>query len=224
MLTLGLDTATSWGSVGLYREGPLGEISCRRMARRNDPLVPSLQRLFETLNVDKSDLELIAVALGPGSFTSLRVGVSLAKGLALALNVPVVGVASLPLFAGRGRHWHGDVCALITDRPTQAYVAWSGQGQPLSDISVLDIDALQQTLQATSTPVLMIGPGANSIFEAMVPMDHVEVADETTCQPSGIEVARQGIQQFKATGADDLAALEPLYSAPPAIDPSAAKR
>ncbi len=224
MLTLGVDTATSWGSVGLFHDGPLGEIACKRVARKNDPLVPSLQQFLKVLHVEKTSLELIAVALGPGSFTSLRVGVSLAKGLAMALNLPLVGVPSLPMLKQRADHWQDSVCVLITDRPTQAYVSFYEQGQPSGEIDVLDVNALQQKLETFTTPVLLVGPGANALCEAMGPMDHVNVASEAMCQPSGIEVARLGIEKFKATGADDLAALEPLYSAAPAIDPGVTKR
>jgi len=224
MLTLGVDTATSWGSVGLFRDGPLGEIACKRVARKNDPLVPSLQQLLNILHIEKTSLELIAVALGPGSFTSLRVGVSLAKGLAMALKLPLVGVPSLPMLKQRADHWKDHICALITDRPTQAYVRFYEQGKLSEKIEVLDVDALRQRLEGFSAPVLLIGPGANQLYEAMGQVDRVEVASEVMCQPSGMEVARLGIEKFKATGADDLAALEPLYHVAPAIDPGVVKR
>jgi len=88
MLTLGVDTATAWCSLGLRRDHtPLGEVACARRARRDDPLLPALERLLELAGIEKRELDLIAVALGPGSFTGLRVGLAMMALVTLLLVV-----------------------------------------------------------------------------------------------------------------------------------------
>lgn len=224
MLTLGVDTTTMWGSLGLWQEGPLGEIGCRRLTRRADPLLPSLEFLLTSIQADKSALSLIAVSLGPGSFTSLRVGVSLAKGLALGLNLPLVGVPSLPVYARRVRGWPGTVCTLISDRKDRAYVACYEDGQPQGDSMMMELDDLQACLKTAPKPVLMVGPGAAQLYESLTETDGIRLASTSACQPSGLAIAEMGLEKFKRQGADDLATLEPLYGAAPAIDPAVIKQ
>lgn len=224
MLALGIDTATAWGSLGLWHHDPLGEISCRRLTRGQDPLLPSLRCLLNTLNVKKSDLALIAVALGPGSFTGLRVGLSVAKGLALGLNLPIVGVPSLPIVAGRAQGWPGTVCALLSDHPKHAYVAWRNQDGALSGPRESKLDELKVQLEQAVSPVLLIGPGTQKVFRALEVAPTLYAAEDALCRPSGLDVARYGIALFDQRGGDDLASLAPLYCAAPAIDPQEKKR
>lgn len=224
MLTLGVDTTTMWGSLGLWQEGPLGETGCRRLARGDDPLLPSLEFLLTSIQAGKSALELIAVSLGPGSFTSLRVGVSLAKGLALGLNLPLVGVPSLPVYAQQARGWPGTVCALTSDRKDRAYVACYEDGQAQGDSVVMELDDLQTCLKTARPPVLMVGPGAARLYESLTETASIWLASTSVCQPSGLAVATMGLEKFKRQGADDLATLEPLYGAAPAIDPAVIKQ
>jgi tRNA threonylcarbamoyladenosine biosynthesis protein TsaB len=174
--------------------------------------------LLEGARVQKSELELIAIALGPGSFTSLRVGVSLAKGLALGLKIPVVGVPSLPLLASRVRGWPGTVCALISDRANHAYVAWYEGDRLRGETAVLDVATLQAQLQSVKLPVLLMGLGAAQLCARLEGCEGVCLPATALCQPSGLEVAQAGQKKFAEQGADDLATLEPQYSAAPAID------
>ena len=186
-------------------------------------MLPSLRCLLNTLNVKKSDLALIAVALGPGSFTGLRVGLSVAKGLALGLNLPIVGVPSLPIVAGRARGWPGTVCALLSDHPKRAYVAWRNRDGALSGPQESELDELKVQLEQAASPVLLIGPGTQKVFRALEAAPTLYAAEDALCRPSGLDVARYGIALFNQRGGDDLATLAPLYCAAPAIDPQAKK-
>lgn len=213
MLTLGLDTTTAWCSLGLRRaDEPLAEIGCRRHSREDDPLLPALERLLDLAQVEREALELVAVALGPGSFTSLRVGLALGKGLTLGLGIPLVGVASLPLYAARAAGWPGAVGALIGDRPGRVFLSWFQDGAERVPPRAISCEALTAELADKSQPVLLIGPAER----LTVPAGAVRAA-EALNRPSGLEVARAGWRKFKELGADDPATLEPLYAAAAAI-------
>lgn len=217
MLTLGLDTATAWGSVGLWHEKPLAEVAWVRTPRQDDFLLSSLDHALRTSGLKRSALELVAVALGPGSFTSLRVGVCLAKGLALGLGVPLVGVPLLPLYAQRFREEGHTLCALISDRKDRAYAAWFVDGKPQGPVTVLNPETLTSALQTVERPVVLVGPGAKALYRGLSEREGVFLACDATCRPSGVEVAEAGLNKFFERGADDTATLEPLYSAVPAI-------
>ncbi len=217
MLALGVDTTTAWCSLGLRRgQTPLGEVACARRSRQDDPLLPALDRLLEAAGTHKRELELIAVALGPGSFTGLRVGLSLAKGLSLGLGRPVVGVPSLPLLAARF-DVPGTVCALVSDRDDRAYAAWFVDGEARGAPHVYGPEALARALQDEPDPVWLIGAMAAAVQRALGASRDVYRVSEAAGRPSGLAVARAGWQRYEQHGADDLASLEPLYGSPPAI-------
>lgn len=96
MIALGIDTSGILGGVALA-DGPrlLGEVRCDARAAASERILSQIDRLLEDLGTSPGAIERIGVAIGPGSFTGLRVGLATAKGLALAWNVPVVAVSSL---------------------------------------------------------------------------------------------------------------------------------
>jgi len=224
MVTLGLDTTTAWGSLGLCSKEPLAEVACVRTPRHEDPLLPSLEHVLRLARLERGAIKLIAVALGPGSFTSLRVGVCLAKGLALGLGVPLVGVSSLPLYAKRVQHEGHTLCALISDRKDRAYVSLFGQGRPQESARMMSPKELDAALQTAGRPLTLVGPGARALYRELSNKQDIFLACDVACQPSGVALAEAGLNQFLAQGADDLATLAPLYSAEPAISVSHTKR
>jgi tRNA threonylcarbamoyladenosine biosynthesis protein TsaB len=100
MILAAIDTATRQASVALYDErGVLAESSWRTENRHSVDTLPVLRSLMRLEHLEPSSLGALAVASGPGSFTGLRIGMSLAKGLALALDLPIVGIPTLAVTA-----------------------------------------------------------------------------------------------------------------------------
>lgn len=107
MITLAMDTSASVGSVAILRDGkPLAETSLYRPAESrsrstavSSQLVPAVQRLFAENDLRLADTDLLAVGLGPGSFTGIRVAIATARGYAFALGKPLVGVNSMDAVA-----------------------------------------------------------------------------------------------------------------------------
>lgn len=100
MLVLALDTATLVSSVALATEDTLlAEITLQTKKTHSELLMPHIQQLLAMANVDKKDIGAVAVSIGPGSFTGLRIGLATAKALAYALKIPIVGVPTLAALA-----------------------------------------------------------------------------------------------------------------------------
>ena len=96
MLTLGIDTSTRVSSVALCDgEKILGEVDINVGMTHSEGLVPQLEVLLERTHIQKSELELIAVSRGPGSFTGLRIGMATAEALAYSLKIPLRAVDTL---------------------------------------------------------------------------------------------------------------------------------
>ncbi len=99
-MILAIDTATRMASIALYdATGVLAEETWRSRNNHSVELMPAVTRLVERQQKALSDISGVAVSLGPGSFTGLRIGLSLAKGLCLALQVPLIGVPTLQVTA-----------------------------------------------------------------------------------------------------------------------------
>ena len=99
---LAIETSTSRGSIALLSGGKLLGAPCiGERFEHSQTLLPQLQQLLKSHDLRPSDLDLICVSRGPGSFTGLRVGIAAAKGLAMGLGIPVIGVSTFEvLLAG----------------------------------------------------------------------------------------------------------------------------
>jgi tRNA threonylcarbamoyladenosine biosynthesis protein TsaB len=99
-MILAIDTSTQWMGLALFDGSQiLFEKIWRTNRRHTVELVPSIQNIFKDTGIEITSLRAVAVALGPGSFTSMRIGLSVAKGLSLSLHIPVIGIHSLDISA-----------------------------------------------------------------------------------------------------------------------------
>jgi tRNA threonylcarbamoyladenosine biosynthesis protein TsaB len=99
-MILAIDTATRWLGVALHNGSTvLAEVGWRCMNNHTIELTPTVHDLLQGASLATADLNGIAVAIGPGSYTGLRVGVALAKGMALANQIPLMGVSTLDIVA-----------------------------------------------------------------------------------------------------------------------------
>lgn len=113
-MILAVDSSTSLAGVALYNaDGVIAEFSWLSHRDHTVQLLPTIQRMLDLAHRSPAALSAVAVATGPGSFNGLRVAVSAAKGLALALNLPIFGISSLDILAAQYLHLSGDLCALV---------------------------------------------------------------------------------------------------------------
>ena len=126
-MILAIDTATDWIGLALHDGAVvLAEFGWRSRRTQTIELAPAVTQLWSRTGVAPADLNAVAVAIGPGSYTGLRVGLAFAKGVALSQKLPLVGVPTLDIVAGA-------VCRLETDLVAVAEAGrtrlWAGQYQ-----------------------------------------------------------------------------------------------
>lgn len=169
-LILALDTASSVGGVALCR-GPhvLGEETWHASGQQTAQILPAAARLWERAGVTAQDVQGIAVGTGPGSYTGLRVGLSLGKGFALALRIPLVGVPTLDAVAYQHRECGTILCAVVDAGRGQYYTASyrSGRGgaqgesppelQRLGEYAVVTAEELAERVMAAGPEVYVGG-------------------------------------------------------------------
>ncbi|HEX6971583.1 MAG TPA: tRNA (adenosine(37)-N6)-threonylcarbamoyltransferase complex dimerization subunit type 1 TsaB [Limnochordia bacterium] len=124
MRVLGIDTATAAGGVALVEDVRLIAEECWEIAAvHSERLVPAIAGVLEAAGWQGSDLGAIAVSAGPGSYTGLRIGVTVAKALAYAWGCKLVGVGTLDALAWQGRGFEGLISPLVPSRRGRVYAA-----------------------------------------------------------------------------------------------------
>ncbi|MGD8561729.1 MAG: tRNA (adenosine(37)-N6)-threonylcarbamoyltransferase complex dimerization subunit type 1 TsaB [Desulfarculaceae bacterium] len=185
---LAIDTALKSGGVGLAQGGQvLGEVMLNASATHSRRLVPAIDFLLKQAGKGRKDLQGLAVTIGPGFFTGLRVGLATAQGLALGLGLPVCPVSSLRLLAEGLAGWRGRIWAVADARREMVYAAaFSSQN---SGLERLEADAAMppaRLAQALEPPALLVGDGAR-LYEQELALPQVELA------PAWADLPRPGL-------------------------------
>jgi tRNA threonylcarbamoyladenosine biosynthesis protein TsaB len=159
VLVFVLDTALSSASAAVVQDGQVLAKRTEPMDRGHAERVAGLVRTMRSeAGVEFAAVTRIGVTVGPGSFTGLRVGLAFAKGLALALSVPCVGVGTLAALA-KSAGTQGRIAAVLDARRGQVYLQIFEDETPLTQPEVLQLDVAQARLDAGG-PLVMIGSGA----------------------------------------------------------------
>lgn len=188
MLILGIDTATNQVGCALGgHEGVIASVSSQRGRRHAESLAPSIEFVLGQADVVFADVGAIAVDLGPGLFTGLRVGIATAKMLAHALGIPVLGVSSLDLVAFAVRLTPRLIVAAIDARRSELYFASyrqvPGGIQRIGEHRIGSPDELASELMASGEEVLLVGDGAHRYREQFAAIPRVELADQGWSAP-----------------------------------------
>lgn len=217
MLILGIETSTPQASVAIGSEqGVVASALVARGASYNEFLLPAIRFCLEQSNLGYRNLGGVAVSLGPGLFTGMRVGVATAKALAQALSVPIVGMASLDLVAYEVRYTAKTICAVLDARRNQVFHAFyrpsPGGIQRMSEYRVESPERLAVGLQSRPEEVLLVGNGAllyGDIFEDAGPI--VEIGTMGHAFPTAQALLELSLPRMFREDFDSLYNLKPLY-------------
>jgi tRNA threonylcarbamoyladenosine biosynthesis protein TsaB len=189
MLVLAIDTSTPQVGVVVGADGSArGELRLANGRRHAEHLAPAIQHVCDKVGVRFDQLAAVAVGIGPGLFTGLRVGVTTAKVMAQALRIPVVPVPSLDLVAFPLRHSHRVITAVLDARRGEVFHARyqpvPGGVQRVSAYAVSTPGDLVLELDATGEEVLLAGDGADRYRTELSAIDRAEHAGPAFAYPS----------------------------------------
>ncbi|GFN35045.1 tRNA (adenosine(37)-N6)-threonylcarbamoyltransferase complex dimerization subunit type 1 TsaB [Tepidimicrobium xylanilyticum] len=163
MKVLAVDTSTVIATCAvLDEENLLGEFSLNQNFGHSENLVPMVKTLLENLNLKVSDIDLYAVATGPGSFTGLRIGIATVKAFAHVYNKPIVGISTLEGLAFNVRT-SGIIVPMIDARRNRVYTGiynWeNGYLNNIKEPTVVEIDELLEHLDGNYNNIMVNGNG-----------------------------------------------------------------
>jgi tRNA threonylcarbamoyladenosine biosynthesis protein TsaB len=189
MLILGIETATQQVSVAIGgHEGVLGLLEVCRGRRHAETLVPAIEFVCRQADVELTEIGAIAVDIGPGLFTGMRVGLAAAKAMAQALRIPMIGISSLDLLAFPLRHSGRAVAAVIDARKGEVFYACyrpvPGGVQRVGEPLCGSIDDLVADLMARDHELLCVGDGALRYRDEIAAELHCDFAEQFLSHPS----------------------------------------
>jgi tRNA threonylcarbamoyladenosine biosynthesis protein TsaB len=222
VLILGIDTATRRVGVVLANEhGLLGRVELGSTADTSPPrhaetLAPAIAWCCERSGVALNQVSAVAVGIGPGMFTGLRVGVTTAKVLAQTLRVPVIPVPSLDLLAYPLRYARRLVVATIDARRHELY--WAiyrqvpGGVQRVSEYELGTPDDLVAELEARGEDALVCGDGSLRFADAFASLgSRVELAGPAHASPSLSALAELALARYEREDFSTAAEVLPMY-------------
>lgn len=217
MKILALETSATAASVAVCEDETLIAQSFQRTGLTHSAtLMPMLEDLLKNAALKLADIDLIAVAAGPGSFTGLRIGISAAKGLAWAAEKPCAGVSTLEAMAWQLSGTDGFVCAAMDARRRQVYNALfelrDGAPARLTPDRAISLEELGTELENAEKTQILVGDGAHLCYNAFQKLScPARMAPPHLRYQSAWGVARCALEQARAGRLTDAAGLKPEY-------------
>jgi tRNA threonylcarbamoyladenosine biosynthesis protein TsaB len=212
MLVLGVESSGPRGGVALLEDGrTLGEVLFEAGMVHGREIAPSADRLLKAAGRGPADLGLVAVDLGPGSYTGLRVGLAAAKGLAFALGRPIVGVPSLDVLAESAKDLGAVLATALDAKWDQVYGALyevrNGKPERTTDMFAERPEAFAARVPAEA---LVVGDALER-HAALFAARGARSAPRALWTPSPALVASLGLARHLEGRRNDAATVVPLY-------------
>ena len=217
LLILAFETSAKAGSVALLENGVLlGENYQNTGLTHSQTIMSMAQTMLEHCGKTPQDVQAVAVAAGPGSFTGVRIGVAAAKGFSWGSQIPCYGVSTLEAMARSMGLWQGVICCVMDARRNQVYNALfraqEGKLTRLTEDRAISLEDLQKELKNFEESVFLVGDGSNLCYNTLqealgnlvLPAEH-----RLHQRASGVALAARAMIEAGAPG--DAEALQPNY-------------
>ena len=173
MLILAFDTSAKAASVALMENGKLlGEGYQNTGLTHSQTLMVMAEDVLKQCGKTPADVQAVAVAEGPGSFTGVRIGVAAAKGFSWGKQIPCCGVSTLEAMAESLGAWRGYICPVMDARRSQVYNALfradNGILTRVTDDRAIAIKDLSEELKKIEEPIFLVGDGSNLCYNTLV--------------------------------------------------------
>ncbi|MFK7900204.1 MAG: tRNA (adenosine(37)-N6)-threonylcarbamoyltransferase complex dimerization subunit type 1 TsaB [Cyclobacteriaceae bacterium] len=208
---LSIETATKTCSIALHREAELVGSSELHLANsHSEVLAIQIENLLKSTKYTIADLDAIAVSKGPGSYTGLRIGVSTAKGLAYAQDLPIIGIDTLSAMAYqlKGHFPTSLLVPMLDARRMEVYTQLVTHD--LKEIKATHPLILEATsFDAFKEPLIFFGNGASKCKDLFSKQSRIQFIDDIT--PSAKTVGELAYQKFSNKEFEDIVTFEPFY-------------
>ena len=212
-MLLAVDTSTSLVGLALYDgDTVLGEMMWTTKQHHTTELSPALSGLLKRCGVTMASVHALGVAIGPGSFTSLRVGLSLVKGIALARSLPVMGIPTLDVIAAAQPLAKQPLVAVLqAGRTRVAYSVYKSDKKEWQAEGGVRSGTLDELLNEIESPTLMAGELTSEERKKIAKIKKVQLASPVLCVRRPAVLAELAWKRWQDNDVDDAATLAPIY-------------
>jgi tRNA threonylcarbamoyladenosine biosynthesis protein TsaB len=212
-MLLAVDTSTSLMGLALYDgDNVLGETMWTTSQHHTTQLAPALSGLLSRCGVAMASVHALGVAIGPGSFTNLRVGLSLVKGIALARNLPLMGISTLDVIAAAQPLAKPDlVTVLQAGRTRVAFGVYKNIGKRWQAEGPVRSGTLDEMLNQFESPIILAGELTAEERKKVSKVKKIELASPVLCVRRPAVLAELAWSCWKNDDVDDAAVLAPIY-------------
>lgn len=212
MYILGIETSTQICGVALVKnDNWIADYHLNQKNVHAAKLTGLVDVVLQQGGIEMSDLSAIAVSIGPGSFTGLRIGLSLAKGLALGSDVPVVAVPTFDALAHQAPIKSGTICPVLKSRSFEYFYAIYERQNFINTI----IQEPQLVLAENIADVLPDGAFVvgqiDELLQEQSLSDRYTFLPKEMVKPSALSIARLGLQKYKTGEITEFETVEPMY-------------
>jgi tRNA threonylcarbamoyladenosine biosynthesis protein TsaB len=215
---LGIDTSTKFCNLGLIEdEDMLIEYTINGLKKKHSSiLVPALKDLLKTIDLKMEEINGIAVSIGPGSFTGLRIGLSVAKGLSYSCSLPLLGIPTLDAMSFPLKEIPCLLCPVLESKKNEIYDVVFRGGDSLyrvMDYKCEDIQSLLVRLSLLKEKIIFLGDGIKKyryIIKEKLGKNALFV-DSQLNLPIAINIAFLGLNKLKKREEDNISTLSPFY-------------
>jgi tRNA threonylcarbamoyladenosine biosynthesis protein TsaB len=223
MLILGIESATSQVGCAIGgHEGVLASAHSLRGRRHAETITPQIDFIRRQARIDLKEISVVAVDLGPGLFTGLRVGIATAMATAYALEVPMIGVPSLDLLAFPVRFSSRLIVAVIDARRDEVFHAFyrhvPGGVQRLTEPGVCSPDDLASEILASGEECLLVGDGARRYSDSFDGLSKVDIAEQGLAYPNAASLVQLAHARALREEFVKPWEIEPLYLRQPDVE------
>ncbi len=217
MLILAFETSAKAGSVALLQDGKLLAESYQNTGMtHSQTLLTMAEDLLKNSGFTPQDVQAVAVAEGPGSFTGVRIGVAAAKGFAWGAQIPCYGVSTLESMAKNLGIWEGFVVCAMDARRSQVYnaifKACQGQLTRLTPDRAISLEELGQEIKNYKKPIFVVGDGSNLCYNTLCEqVSGLVLPPEHKQHQRAAGVALVAMEQIARGASGDAATLTPNY-------------
>ena len=228
MNVLGIETSTNTGSVAIVSEdGVVAQYSLNIEMTHSERLMSTVDRVLRDTGLAVHDLGGFSVAIGPGSFTGLRIGLSTVKGLALVTGKPIAAVPTLQALAWNLPYSAYPVCPLLDARKNEVYAAlYRFAGTTLVQVLPETAMPISRLAEQISEKVVFTGEGSRIYRNGIQQVfgERAVFAPHSAILPSGAKVAEIGLEMIKRGNQTEPDRLTPLYIRRPEAEVAWEKR
>lgn len=218
MRVLAIDTSSTVASAAVIDENKLiGEITFNYKKQHSTILMPMIDKLLTSLDMDINEVDCIACASGPGSFTGLRIGAATAKGLCHGTGMPLIGIPTLDGMAFNLPYAKGIICPIIDalkDNVYTAFYRWEGDGLfKLEDYMAVSIVELIKKIKLYNESIIFLGDGVFIHKDKL--MDELKenalFAPQHVNMQRASSVASLALKRYKEGKTDNFLNFAPFY-------------